>query len=326
MNKLMKSSIMITVLALAMGGSAVFAEESAQNPAEGDYDAYMQLLEDMGIDEDELASYYGSSEEIVEEIMEYLGFPGTFFAEGSDYDTVIEAYMESKERGMKEGFTPVLVIPDDTLLDQFYCNEEDFSEDIQKALEEPLDSAEIQTYLYDEFMSYMSDWDRTDTLKDVTDDGYMEYLAASEIIPESLDFFSSLMSWTGEGTKDVLLLEVPTTNPWEVVGYIPFSGYNECPAPDVLMNVCKLWYEKYGAEPVVINSEGMELALPETLQPEKALEAGIEYIGTQNEWLDMTIWLTPELEDQYQKTPTSELIYLTAECLQNSPVWYFWWD
>ena len=72
--------------------------------------------------------------------------------------------------------------------------------------------------------------------------------------------------------EDTLLLELPVKNPWEIIAYLPMGGWNDCPAPEEMISICKYWYEKYQAVPAAFTSDVLEFYAPAGLNKEAAKE------------------------------------------------------
>ena len=58
-----------------------------------------------------------------------------------------------------------------------------------------------------------------------------EYIGEYDDEPEVMTGYDSLRDLPTGETNEVILYEVPTKNPWELVAYIPMGGWNECPNP-----------------------------------------------------------------------------------------------
>ena len=90
------------------------------------------------------------------------------------------------------------------------------------------------------------------------------------------------------------------------------GGWNECPAPEEMISICKYWYEKYQAVPAVFTHDVMEFYAPLRLNGVDSVEAAKEHYA-----------FCPDRVDQGTRTyKLSEL----AAGLEGSQVWYFWWD
>ena len=79
-----------------------------------------------------------------------------------------------------------------------------------------------------------------------------------------------------------------------------------------MISICKYWYEAYGAIPAVFTHDVMEFYAPKKLNGVDSLEVAKEHYAFCVDRVD-------------QGTRTSTLSEL-AVGLQDSEVWYFWWD
>ena len=167
---------------------------------------------------------------LLESMMEKLGYPYQVLPEKSSMDEVMAIYKEAVEKGKKEGFTPVIVPEDDVLDDYFGILKQEDGFDVQDTLQNIGNGGR-------ELLQQ--------NLKELTgpEEDDLEALDLNELMGEigngeSIDGFYSLQGFYDDG-KQVVLLEVPTDKPWEVVVYVPFGGWNECPAPDDMAAICK---------------------------------------------------------------------------------------
>ena len=115
----------------------------------------------------------------------------------------------------------------------------------------------------------------------------------------------------GSEKESLILLKVPAKQPWEVFAWLPFGGWNECPDTEDMMAVCRYWYEEYGAIPAVITHDELQMYVtspPDT--QEKALSLAEEHYAFCNDAVDQG----------------AGSIKALAGLLQDSAVWYFWWD
>lgn len=231
-----------------------------------------------------------------------LGYPYQIFSSKASYKEVMAAYEKAVLEGQKEGFTPVLVPADDVLEEYFGILKED-GYSLEDTLKSELKSGEeLLKKRYEEY----------------TDDESYEF-DMEEFIGEfdegestPVDSYSAFLDYHTEGITETMLLKVPTTKPWELVAYVPFGGWNECPEVKEMMAVCKYWFEKYGAIPVTISHDVMEMRLPAPVAEKDVMQAAREHFA-----------FTPDRV--YQCTATSTLSELAA-CIAESDIWYFWWD
>lgn len=174
--------------------------------------------------------------DITQQIIDRVNCNYKVFSKSCTIEQVNEIYLEEFERGKKEGFFPVLVPCDDVLAEWLDISDED-KEDIINSVGdngEEILKKRYNLYGYDE------------TLEE-----YMEDM-------EPINMLSAFSSYTSEGIEETILFEIPVDKPWKVIGWIPMGGWNECPAPDEMITICRYWYEKYGAVPAVITHDVME--------------------------------------------------------------------
>ena len=94
---------------------------------------------------------------------------------------------------------------------------------------------------------------------------------------------------------------------------MPMGGWNECPAVSEMMEVCRYWYEKYGAVPAAFSHDTIEFMLDRPVgNKETAYQLAREHYA-----------FCPDRVDQGTATGT---IGEVAECIRLSKVWFFWWD
>ena len=147
-------------------------------------------------------------------------------------------WLESRERGKKEGFCPVLLLVTYNFrccLDEIVKDKERFAQWHQQVLSSPVQDG--QALLKRQFDLNKTDYEKEfDWQTDVIGD----------IEPrEALNDFPILEDYV---PGNLLLAEIPVSEPWQVFAYIPYGGWKNCPPPEIHMAVAKYWYERYGAE------------------------------------------------------------------------------
>lgn len=234
--------------------------------------------------------------ETARSMVEKCKYPYEVFPEGSDYSQIMRRYEEKLREGKEKGFIPVIVPADDTLEEYWGILEDD-----GYSLEAVLSGASSEKG------------------KELLQERYGEYAGDSEGVDEEfdedadeVDRFTGFMEFGSPDTVETIIFEVPTTKPWEVVAYLPFGGWNECPSPEEMISICKYWFEKYGAVPVTITHDIMEMSVPECVSAGDALELAKEHYA-----------FCPDRVDQGTRTGT---ISEVAASLEVSKIWYFWWD
>lgn len=141
---------------------------------------------------------------VTKSIVVQLGYPYQIFSTEASYEEVMEAYGQAILQGKREGFTPVLVRSDDVL---------------------------------DEYLGILKDEEYTGDEADEFD--MEEFMGVFDGVPEMVDRYTAFREYQSNRIVETILLKVPTTKPWELVAYVPFGGWNECPAAEQMMAVCK---------------------------------------------------------------------------------------
>ncbi|MCM1112203.1 MAG: DUF4253 domain-containing protein [Muribaculum sp.] len=227
-----------------------------------------------------------------------LGYPCQIFSSQARYEDVMDAYEKAVLQGRQEGFTPVLV-PTDDVLEEYFGILKDDGYSLDDILKTELESGE--KWLQDRFE------------EDTIDDLDMEELIGQfEGKPEVVDRYTAFQDYRSKGIVETILLKVPTSKPWELVAYVPFGGWNDCPEVEKMMAVCKYWFEKYGAVPVTISHDVMEMRVPAPVAERDAMTVAKEHFA-----------FTPDRVFQCTKTGTLSEV---AACVAASEIWYFWWD
>ena len=179
--------------------------------------------------------------EIVKSFQDYLNCPCRYFPPMEDPGPIMAAYGEARQRVAKAGqgglfrprerFLPMLIAPEATLLEALtWEGPEKREENRRRLLSEPVEDGGAfftrliarQKELYRE---YGSDWPEEGM------EGPMEG-------GQPVDRFLSIAGYGG-GTVPLILAEIPVEHPWEVFAYLPFGGWNECPASGEQMAAAK---------------------------------------------------------------------------------------
>lgn len=234
-------------------------------------------------------------------IIAQLGYPYQIFSSKASYEELMDAYEQAVVQGQREGFTPILV-PTDTVLDEYLGILKDDGYSIEKCLKSELECGE--DFLKKRFEEYTgSDTDGFDM---------EEFVGEFSGEPTVVDKYTAFQHYGSKGIAETILLKVPTTKPWELVAYVPFGGWNECPEVEKMMAVCKHWFEKYGAIPVTISHDVMEMRVSAPIAGQDSIQVAKEHFA-----------FTPDRI--FQDTDTGNLSELAA-CIASSEIWYFWWD
>ena len=254
--------------------------------------------------------------EVAQVLMEYLDCECTYFPSMKDDDPIMSAYSYARRLGVREGFVPVLIKPDETLLECLVmnadpehdadCYEFDLktvAEYRKKMLAAPVKDGKA---VLEELTGQRKEEARDDDL-----DWEEEVLGEIEGGYENRRFSSYWDSDT-DMTYPLILAKIPVKNPWEIFAWLPFGNWNECPDTPDLMAAAKYWFRQYGAIPAVMSHDELEFLLPAPVPGEKAMEAAVEQYG-----------FCPDVVDQ---GPEDATVGALADALRQSTVWYFWWD
>lgn len=237
------------------------------------------------------------------EIIDKVNCPHQVFTGQSTTSEVNSAYKKALEQGKKDGFIPVLVVSDDTMAEWLeILEDESYSkEDIME--QDRRDAKNILQERFEEYTDYL-DEEENSTMSD---------LMGEKKDGETILELSSFENYGEDGIQETILFEIPVKNPWEVIAWLPMGGWNECPEASEMMEVCRYWYEKYGAIPAVVSHDTLEFVVEKTVEDEEqAWQLAKEHYA-----------FCPDRVDQGTSSGT---IGEVADCLSKSKVWFFWWD
>jgi len=278
------------------------------------YQAMAQVIEErfanwqgQDFDEDTL-----EPSEVAQAIMEYLDCECTYFPSMADDDPIMSAYSYARRLGVREDFIPVLIKPDETLLECLVMNADP---------ENDADCYEFNPKAVEEYRKKMLSApvkdgkavleELTGQRKEEAEEDDMDW--EEEIIGEidggiNNDRFASYWDSDTNMTVPLILAKIPVKNPWEIFAYLPFGNWNECLDTLELMAVAKYWFEQYDAVPAAMSHDELEFLLPAPVPKEKAIDVAVEQYG-----------FCPDLDQNAS-------IGTLADTIHQSTVWYFWWD
>lgn len=109
----------------------------------------------------------------------------------------------------------------------------------------------------------------------------------------------------------VSIVLVPTTEPWQVPAFLQFGGWNDCPLPEEHVSALRNWHGRFGAEPVGIGTDIVELTVAKPIADETtALEVAEEQFVYAHDIV-------------HQGTNTIDCL---ADTINGASAWFFWWD
>lgn len=241
--------------------------------------------------------------EEIKKIVDQFQCEYSIYEKGTNPEKLEAAYMGALQEGTEKGYYPAILVVDEYVTDWLdYVFEEGYNP--EKVIQACDDQG--KELLQQRFREYMEDYEED------YEEGLEEFIG-NETEGEVLHHFSAYTSFQEYVLEDdTLLLKIPAKRPWEIIGWIPMGGWNECPAPEEMISICKYWYETYGAMPAIFTHDEMEFYAPKKLNGADSLEVAKEHYA-----------FCVDRVDQGTRTCTlSEL----AVGLQDSEVWYFWWD
>lgn len=173
---------------------------------------------------------------------------------------------------------------------------------------------DIRAAEHADFVAWMKDNDYETDLPDTFDP-----VAIAELDMGRWPFFYippqeiiSLNDWeTGRPVNTAYIALLPTENPWEAPAYLRFGGWNANPSPEIHVAALRQWFNDYGAEPIVIAHDQMELWAPNRpTDQEAAIALAITHFH-----YDADVVLQG----------VGTISALAADRMR-APYWYFWWD
>lgn len=247
-------------------------------------------------------------------IMEYLDCESTYFPSMADDDPIMSAYSYARRLGVREGFIPMLIKPDETLWECLILNsdpasdgENDYAFDPEKVEEYRKKLLAAPTKDGKAILEELTGQRREEAEDDDMD--WEEEVLGEMEGGEPNDRFSNYWDSDTNKTYPLILAKIPVKNPWEIFAYLPFGNWNECPDTPNLMAVAKYWFEQYGAIPVAMSHDELEFELPVPISKENAMEVAVEQYG-----------FCPDMDQNFEE------LGVLADTLRQSKVWYFWWD
>ena len=232
---------------------------------------------------------------ITKDIIEILNYESELF-ENSIQEIIEKRYTELYKDGIKNGYYPLILVPSDVLYDALTINlDETKAEDYINFSKE----IDIRKFFNSKRNQYEFDEKYLAEVGEFSDEDSNDYLAGYLDVDTSFPY------------EEVLILKIPTRNPWEILGHIPMGGYNDCPTPEYQIAAAKYWYEQYKAVPAVISSNTIEFIIENPPQDLKSAEKlAYEHYLFCNDIIDQGI----------------ETIRKLASILKNSMIWCFWWE
>lgn len=239
-------------------------------------------------------------------IIDFLGCEYEYFPAGKNPAHIQSVYEQALAEVKREPYYPVIILVDNVLAEtlEMFADElepgETMGDRRRKIIGEAFGSAEkwFSERLTEMKNQYGEDWDAQVI-------GEVESIEGG-----NKTRFSGFVDYTTGKAGEVILAKIPVENPWEIFAWLPFGGWNECPAPEEMVLIGRYWYERYKAIPAVITHDVLEFAAMPVKDESAALGLALEQFAFCNDIV-------------YQGT---ESVGNLAGMLMQSSVWYFWWD
>ena len=239
----------------------------------------------------------------------YIDCPSKLIRSGTDVNEVNQRYLSGLKYGAEWGFSTVIIPVSQELANYLYQAEHGQPLSIDKLRERRSTMLwESKTVAGDAFIrssfeqkiSYMES-------RNINVQGFVN----AKVQGKAINCFSSFVS-QGKTVCDIIMAQIPTTNPWEVFIWLPIGGINGAPSDQNLMAVSKTWYDVCGALPAVLSYAAVEYFVPHGRpSPEEALEIAKGHFA-----------VCPE---RVLRLTKSHCLGELADTLTKSCVWYLGW-
>lgn len=229
------------------------------------------------------------------ELSELFNFECIKMKKEYDEKTILEQYNKLKEDGKNKKYTPIIILEDhqELMINDIKITKEDYgSLDIfTKQCIDNYKNVDVNSFFNKRQLQYEEE----------------EHL----IVTEADNIYEPSNSLYLENkNNNIYIAKIPTDKVYEVMAYIPMGGFNDCPENSVHIAIAKYWYEKYNAYPICIGSDSIQYKVDQKIKKEKLEQLALE----QYYYCGNIIWQGLESLNNLK----------TA--LENSKVWYFWWD
>ena len=238
--------------------------------------------------------------ELASSIQKKLALPYKLLPDKVPPDALMRFFRRTVKETKGQGFTPILV-PAEEALDRM----------LEGLTEEGGISAETALAAQPSDGKAILDrrWRALFATDEEAQDPPAELLGELSGSKEQIHFLSCK---TAEGApKEVLMLRLPTDQPWQAPAYIPAGGQNGMPDTGELLAVCKYWYDKYRAAPAAMGCNTMEFVLPKVIPQDQAMDVAKEHFAF--------------CPDRVLRDTESKTIGEVADGLWQSTLWYFRW-
>lgn len=262
-------------------------------------------------------------------------YPHERIQRGEPHEELNRRYLNRCEKGREEGFTPVVVALDQTLLGTMLNNisvrtgvpsesvtAEQVRQHAHTIIEEyhsALAGASVESLAHSAFERLSPDTFKGSYHELIEGEALIipgEYgTEATAAQPKPLTLMSAYINeeadtQNSDAAGELILLDMPVTEPAEALAYLPFGGWVGCPDAADFMAIAHYWQERDEAVPAVVAAQYTEFYTPEPVNT--TLDAAI--LAAEQCMLSPAM-----LTDVYRGF--SKL----SESLYGSHNWYIWW-
>ena len=235
-----------------------------------------------------------AADDMTEEVIKMLGCNITRLKSDVESQTLLDTWQEAYERGKQEGFYPILLLVDGTYMEHLDANvmtdEQHFRQWQQQVLSSPV--ADIDALLRKYFDLHKNEWE------ELGEDIIGEVETYDGLYDEELYIYAG----------NLLLVEIPVSEPWQVFAHIPFGGRSDCPSAEEHLAFAKHFYEKYGAMPICITPNNITYRVQQPVSNDTMTLAKEQFAYSKNFILDL------------------ENLSTAAEVNKRITIWNFYWD
>ncbi len=300
--------VVITFVVKALKNRTKSKEEWGKRTEKFERESVIATGEDETESEEEEESWTEKiMKEDVEKFKKVIDCPCRYYKTVSS-DKLLKDYNESLERGKREGFIPIIIDVNDSMLMDIEIDDEYNTIDIDEIVIEKIRT--MRKELIDNASSYEGKRWLDEMLKEYQEDSE-HYQKILGVPSDKGDEIHKLHL----EEKYVLLAEVPVSEPWQLFAWFPFSYYRYYIDNKILTNVGKYWFEQYGAVPAFIAFNMLGMTVPQPISDAQSLNLAKEQCAF---CLDI-------VEDREMQT-IQQTIHALADSLRKSTVWNFRWE
>ena len=237
---------------------------------------------------------------LAQKFIDYLGCPCKYYRAGKPLQFIRAEYEDAYARRKEGGYTPLMIVPDESLANQL--------DEVMSNFREGENSEQYRIRLLSEQLPDAHQWflDGLNEMKSANEEYWNEITSESDIPGVKVNMFTGFKNEDKRGSKEVILAKIPTVNPWEVFAWLPLGKYR----PELMMSVSRYWFQKFYASPAIISGNTLEYAAVPI--PDKGASVGVA--------LEQYVFCNEIVDEGTQSIGT------LADTLMKSTIWNFRWE